>query len=86
MMKSNRNGQAATLSTEHLDSLADEIGPAHRAAFSICRCMAARINEALRLQWENLTQAEVVIPKNVTKKKMKTRCISYAPQTLPRYS
>ena len=80
MVKSNRNGQAATLSTEQLDSLADELGAAHRAVFSICRFTAARINEALSLKWENLTQAEVVIPKNVTKKKMKTRCIPMNPK------
>ena len=80
MVKSNRNGQAATLSTEQLDSLADELGTAPRAVFSICRFTAARINEALSLKWENLTQAEVVIPKNVTKKKMKTRCIPMNPK------
>ena len=80
MVKSNRNGQAATLSTEQLDCLADELGPAPRAVVSICRYTAARINEALSLRWENLTQAEVVIPKNVTKKKMKTRCIPMNPK------
>ena len=80
MVKSNRNGQAATLSTEQLDALADEMGAAPRAVFSICRYTAARINEALSLKWENLTQAEVVIPKNVTKKKMKTRCIPMNPK------
>ena len=79
-MKSNRNGQSATLSTEQLDALADELGSAPRAVFSICRFTAARINEALSLKWENLTQAEVVIPKNVTKKKMKTRCIPMNPK------
>ena len=80
MVKSNRNGQAATLSTEQLDALADELGPSTRAVFSICRYTAARINEALSLKLENLTQAEVVIPKNVTKKKMKTRCIPMNPK------
>ena len=69
MVRSNRNGHAATLSTEQLDALADELGPAPRAVFSICRFTAARINEALSRRWENLTQAEVVIPKSVTKKK-----------------
>ena len=80
MVKSNRNGQAATLSTEQLDALADELASAPRAVFSMCRFTAARINEALSLKWENLTQAEVVIPKNVTKKKMKTRCIPMHPR------
>ena len=80
MVKSNRNGQAATLSTDQLDALAEELSPAPRAVFSICRYTAARINEDLSLKWENLTQAEVVIPKNVTKKKMKTRCIPMNPK------
>ena len=80
MVKSIRNGQATTLSTEQLDALADELGPSTRAVFSICRYTAARVNEALSLRWENLTQAEVVIPKNVTKKRMKTRCIPMNPR------
>ena len=72
MVKSNRNGQAASLSPEQLDALAQELPPAPRAVFSICRFTAARVTEALSLRWENITQSEVVIPKNVTKKKMKT--------------
>ena len=80
MVKSNRNGQAATLSTEQLDALANELTAAPRGVFSICRYTAARVNEALSLKWENLTPAEVVIPKNVTKKKMKTRCIPMNPK------
>ena len=38
------------------------------------------MNEALSLKWENLTQAEVVIPKKVTKKKMRTRCVPMNPK------
>ena len=80
MVKSNRNGQAATLSTEQLDALANELSPSPRAVFSLCRYTAARVNEALSLKWENLTQAEVVIPKKVTNKKMKTRSIPMNPK------
>ena len=80
MAKANRNGQAATLSTEKLDTLASELSPAPRAVFSLCRFTAARVNEALSLKWENLTQAEVVIPKKVTKKKMRTRCVPMNPK------
>ena len=80
MVKSNRTGQAATLSTEQLDALANELSTAPRAVFSLCRYTAARVNEALSLKWENLTQSEVVIPKNVTKKKMKTRCVPMNPK------
>ena len=80
MVKANRNGQAATLSTEQLDALASELSPAPRAVFSLCRFTAARVNEALSLKWESLTQAEVVIPKMVTKKKMRTRCVPMNPK------
>jgi len=48
--------------------------------FSICRFTAARVNEALSLKWENIMQTEVVIPKNVTKKKMKTRSVPMNPR------
>ena len=54
MVKSNRNGQAATLSTEQLDALADELGPSTRAVFSTCKYTADCINEALKLKWENI--------------------------------
>jgi integrase/recombinase XerD len=80
MVKSNRNGQAATLSSEQLDAIIEELTPSIRAVFSICRFTAARISEALNLRWENITQIEVVIPKNITKKKMKTRAIPMNPR------
>ena len=80
MVKSNRNGQAATLSTEQLDALAEKLTPASRAVFSMCRFTAARVNEALSLKWENITPTEIVIPKNVTKKKMKTRSVPMNPR------
>ena len=80
MVKSNRNGQAATLSSEQLDAIIEELTPSVRAVFSICRFTAARISEALNLRWENITQIEVVIPKNITKKKMKTRAIPMNPR------
>ena len=80
MVKSNRNGQTATLSAEQLDALAQELAPAPRAVFSVCRCTAAHVNGALSLKWESITQPEVVIPKMVTKKKMKTRAIPMNPR------
>ena len=80
MVKSNRNGQAATLSPEQLDSIAEELPPAGRAVFSVCRFTAARVSEALNLRWENIIKSEVVIPKTITKKKMKTRAIPMNPR------
>ncbi len=80
MVKSNRNGQAATLSTEQLDEIAADLTDGPRAVFTLCRFTAARVTEALSLRWENVTQTEIVIPKNVTKKKMKTRCVPTNPR------
>lgn len=80
MVKSNRNGQAATLTPEQLDAIADELPPSARAVFSVCRFTAARVSEALNLKWENIMQSEVVIPKTITKKKMKTRSIPMNPR------
>ena len=45
MVKSNRNGQAATLATEQLDAIVEELPPAGRAVFSVCRFTAARVSE-----------------------------------------
>ena len=69
MVKSNRNGQAATLAPEQLDAIAEELQPSARAVFSVCRFTAARVSEALNLKWENIMPSEVVIPKTITKKK-----------------
>ena len=80
MVKSNRNGQAASLSPEQLDAIMALLTPTPRAVLSICRFTAARITEALSLKWENIAQTEIVIPKNVTKKKMKTRMIPVNPK------
>ena len=80
MVKSKRNGQAASLSTEQLDTIAEELPAAARAVFSVCRFTAARVSEALNLKWENIMQSEVVIPKTITKKKMKTRAIPMNPR------
>ncbi len=80
MVKSNRNGQAATLSPEQLDAIAEQLPAAPRGVFSICRFTAARVSEALNLRWENILPSEVVIPKTITKKKMKTRAIPMNPR------
>ena len=80
MVKSNRNGQAATLTPDQLDAITEELPPSAPAVFSVCRFTAARVSEALNLKWENIMQAEVVIPKTITKKKMKTRSIPMNPR------
>ena len=80
MPKTNRSGQALTLTPEQLDAIMSEVNPASRAVLSVCRFTAARITEALSLRWENVTPTDIVIPKAVTKKKMKTRTIPMNPK------
>ena len=60
------------MSPEQLDALVEELPAAARAVFSVCRFTAARVSEALNLRWENVMQSEVVIPKMITDKKIKT--------------
>ena len=80
MPKTNRSGQALTLTPEQLDAIMIEVNPICRAALSTCRYTAARITEALSLRWENITPTDIVIPKAVTKKKMRTRTIPMNPK------
>ena len=69
-----------TLTAEQLDAVMLEVNPICRAALSTCRYTAARITEALSLRWENITPTDIVIPKAVTKKKMRTRTIPMNPK------
>ena len=80
MQETNRSGQAATLTPAQMDAIARAVSPVVRATLSTCRFTAARINEALSLRLENITSTDVVIPKAVTKKKMKTRTIPMNPR------
>ncbi len=73
MVKTNRSGQAASLSPEQLDRIMAACRPKLRAALSICRFTACRITECLSLRWENIMQDMVVFPRMITKKKMATR-------------
>ena len=49
MVKSNRKGQAATLSPEQLYEFSEELLSAARAVFSVCRFTAARVSEVSNL-------------------------------------
>ena len=73
MPKSGGSGQALTLSTEQLDSIMKECPPKLRAVLSTTRFTACRISEALSLRWSNITATDVVVPKQITKGKKKTR-------------
>ena len=80
MPKTNRSGQALTLTAEQLDAIMAELNAICRAALSTCRYTAARVTEALSLRWGNVTPTDIVIPKAVTKKKMQTRTIPMNPK------
>ena len=80
MPKSNRSGQAAILSTAQLDALMAQLPPLGRAIFQTTRCSAGRISEVLSLRWGNLYDDFLVIPKCITKKKVRAREIPLNPQ------
>ena len=80
MPKTNRSGQAQTLDPEQLDAIMAELSPIARAALSTCRFTACRVSEGLQLNWGNITQSHVVIPKAITKKKVRTRSIPLNPR------
>ena len=79
MPKSDRSGQAAILSTEELDALMLLLPPFYRAIFQTARFSAGRINEVLHLKWSNIYADCIVIPKAITKKKVRTREIPLHP-------
>ena len=80
MPKNQGHGQARTLNTEQLDSIADACPPHIRAVCQTCRYPACRISEALALEWANVGSTDIVIPKRKTKGKLKTRTIPLHPR------
>ena len=83
MVKTNRSGQAASLSPEQLDRIMAACQPKLRTALSVCRFTACRISECLSLRWENIMQDTVVFPRMITKKKMATREVPISPKLQP---
>ena len=55
------------------------LSPFYRAIFQTARFPAGRINEVLHLKWSNLYPDCLVIPKAITKKKVRTREIPLHP-------
>ena len=80
MPKCDRSGQAAVLSTEELDALMQSLSPYYRAVFQTARFSAGRISEVLHLKWSNVYPDCLVIPKAITKKKVRTREIPLHPK------
>ena len=80
MPKSNRSGQAGILTSEQLDALMEQLQPFGRAVFQTARFTAGRISEVLSLKWANVYDDFLVIPKCITKKKIRTREIPLHPK------
>ena len=80
MPKSNRSGQAGILTSAQLDALMEQFQPFGRAVFQTARFTAGRISEVLSLKWENVYNDFLVIPKCITKKKVRTREIPLHPK------
>lgn len=69
-MKTDRTGQARVLSPAELDQLlAAAPSPAHRALWALQRWSAARISEALALQWGAIRGGAVTFKPSTTKTK-----------------
>ena len=73
-MKINRQGKSRTLSTEELD-LVNSYLPTekHKLISLVLRKTAGRISEVVALRYENLTATTILIPKEITKGKLKPR-------------
>ena len=82
MPKCNRWGKAAILSAQQLDELMDQLEPLGRAIFQTARYTAGRISEVLALQWGNIYKHDLVFPKCITKKKVRTREIPMSPRLI----
>lgn len=69
-MKVDGNGKALVLSSEQLDQLLDAAPTAqHRAVWAVQRWTAARVSEALSLQWRAVSGGKVTFKRRNTKTK-----------------
>ena len=73
-MKINRQGKSRTLSTEELDLVNNYLPTEkHKLISLVLRKTAGRISEVVALRYENLTATTILIPKDITKGKLKPR-------------
>ena len=73
-MKINRQGKSRTLSTEELDLINNYLPTEkHKLISLVLRKTAGRISEVVALRYENLTSGTILIPKEITKGKLKPR-------------
>ncbi len=75
MGKTNRSGQAASLTPQQLDAIIAQCPLLFQTVLSMCRFTACRVTESLSLRWENILADSVVFPRAIVKKKTKTRSI-----------
>ena len=73
-MKINRQGKSRTLSTLELDQVIKYLpSEKHKLISFVLRRTAGRISEVVSLRYENLTPGTILIPKEVTKGKLRPR-------------
>ena len=73
-MKINRQGKSRTLSTKELDLINNYLPTEkHKLISLVLRKTAGRISEVVALRYENLTATTILIPKEITKGKLKPR-------------
>ena len=73
-MKINRQGKSRTLTTEELDLINNYLPTEkHKLISLVLRKTAGRISEVVALRYENLTATTILIPKEITKGKLKPR-------------
>ena len=73
-MKINRQGKSRTLAREELDLVTKYLPTEkHKLISLVLRKTAGRISEIVALKYENLTATTILIPKEITKGKLKPR-------------
>ena len=73
-MKINRQGKSRTLTTEELDLVNNYLPTEkHKLISLVLRKTPGRISEVVALRYENLTATTILIPKEITKGKLKPR-------------
>ena len=81
LMKTNRYGQAAVLTSEQLDTLISALqGRHHQVLAEVCRRTACRISEGRQLSWGMVTNGGITFAKVICKGKLNSRSVPMTPK------
>tara|TARA_B100000287_G_scaffold7326_1_gene7199 strand:+ start:303 stop:878 length:576 start_codon:yes stop_codon:yes gene_type:complete len=73
-MKNNRFGQAKVLNTPELDLLIKYLKTENqKVVVSTLRNTGARVGEVVQLKWRDIGKDQILFPKTITKRKLKSR-------------